>query len=116
MAEIKKPTVAEFMKDPAILEAAKEKHATVKKIDVILKDGTKEPFIIAQPTRTISDMLSKYLNDDNNIKAREVLNANCILAGNMDVVTDPINTVAAETIYSKITELLNKFQVEEKEL
>ncbi|HXU27514.1 MAG TPA: hypothetical protein VN698_09805 [Bacteroidia bacterium] len=109
-----KPTVAEFTQDK--IEEAKQKYGALKQIDVTLKDGSKESYIIAQPTRTTLDVLSKYYNDGKDHKAREVLNANCILAGNMDAINNQKDITVAETVYGKITDWFDKLQVEEKEL
>ena len=113
MAETK-PAFADFTPDK--VTEAKAKYAALKSVTVTLKDGSKENYVIAQPSRAVLDMISKYFSENKDHKVREVLNANCILAGNMDVINNPLDTSPGDTVYGKITEWVDKLQIEEKEL
>lgn len=95
------------------IESWKKKHQTVKKITVTLKNKTEEEFIIGKPTRSVLDSISSYTNDNKPHKVREVLENSCVLAGNTDAFEDP-NVM--NTVFGKVTEMLEKLQVEEKEL
>ena len=94
----------------------KDKHGVVREINVVKKDGKKIPFIIGKPTRPILDAYSKYSEDNNQTKAREVMQNSCVLAGDIDVLNDPKEVDVQNSVFTSISDLFDKLTVEVKEL
>ena len=92
----------------------KGKLKVVKKITVPTLGGGKAEFIIGRPTREILDAYGFQLDKDNQKKAREILQNNCILAGDISLFADDVNI--ENTVMNKVTGLLEKLEVEEEEL
>lgn len=94
----------------------KEKHGVVRQISVIKKDGSKLEFIIGKPTRPILDAYAKYSEENNQSKCREVMQNNCVLAGDDEALNDPKEVDLQNTVFNEISNLFDKLQTEVKEL
>jgi hypothetical protein len=92
----------------------KDKHSKVKLISCKRENGEQVEYIIGQPTRDILDSWSHYMSNDNNKKAREILQTNCILFGEKSLFEKDVNLES--TVTKKITEMLETLRTEEKEL
>lgn len=95
------------------IQTWKEKHGKIKLLTC--KSGEKEiSFIIGQPTRDIVDAWTHHYDNDNRVKAREVLENSCVLHGDKSLFLKDINL--QNTVLKKVQEMLKDLQTEEKEL
>lgn len=99
---------------PEQLKAWKDEFKQLKKITVVTKSGGKIPFIVARPTRDILDMYAFKVDKDENKAAREVLQVNCILAGDTTLFAEDVNLES--TVMKKITGMLESLDAIEEEL
>lgn len=98
---------------PDDISGFKKHHGVVKQITVKTASG-QEQFIIGRPTRNQLDAVAKYSQDGKLNKVRELLQNSCVCAGNIKALENDINL--QNTVIDKITEMLEKLEVEEKEL
>lgn len=92
----------------------KAKHKTVKGITVKSKLNGNLPFIIGKPTAQMLDAIAKYDNEGKPHKVNEVLINSCVLAGRKDLFNDDVDLKNA--VLLKVTDMLERLEVEEKEL
>ena len=92
----------------------KEKHKTVKIITVKSKLHGEQCYIVGKPTGNMLDAIAKYDNEGKTHKINELLINSCVLAGNKELFTDDVDLKNA--VLLKVTDLLERLEVEEKEL
>jgi len=108
-----KPNVQDVTQD--MIDTWKQERTRVKKITVISKINGKKEFIIAKPSRTTLDAIAKYIDEKQHKKVREVLVANCVMAGPVDLLESDIDL--GNAVNEMINSLFDKLEVvEEKEL
>lgn len=98
--------------DDAQKDSWKEKHGKVKQITVKTPKGDVD-FIIGRPTTATLDAVAKYQSQEKPHKVREVLQGSCVLAGDQSALDD-VNV--RNTVFGKITDMLEQLEVSEKEL
>lgn len=92
----------------------KTKHKTVKVITVISKLNGKLPFIIGKPTAQVLDAIAKYDTEGKPHKVNEVLINSCVLAGDKHLFNEDVDLKNA--VLLRVTDMLERLEVEEKEL
>lgn len=108
-------TTDDLVKDNApSIDEWKAKHRTVKVIVANSKYNGKQPYIIGKPTGIMLDAIAKYDNEGKTHKINELLINSCVLAGNKDLFADDVDLKNA--VLLKVTDLLERLEVEEKEL
>lgn len=110
--ESKKVSLVE--KHKAEIAEWKDEHKTVKLITVKSKYNGKVEFIIAKPTNLMLDAIAKYHEDGKPHKVTEVLINSCIKAGPKELFSDDVDLKTA--VLGRVGELLERLEVEEKEL
>jgi hypothetical protein len=96
------------------IDGWKDKHKTVKVICVKSKINGEVPFIIGKPTAAILSAVRKYESDGKTEKSNETLKNSCILAGNKSLFAEDVDLENA--VMTKVADLLERLEVEEKEL
>ena len=92
----------------------KEKHKQIKSITVVSKLNGKQPFIVGKPTNQVLDAVAKYEHEGKVHKINELLVGSCVLAGNTKLFEEDVDLKNA--VLNKVTDLLERLEVEEKEL
>ncbi|MBL7902948.1 MAG: hypothetical protein JNK73_13205 [Bacteroidia bacterium] len=92
----------------------KERHKTVKSILVMSKFNGPQPYIIGKPTAYMLDAIRKYEADGKPSKSQELLKNSCVLAGDTTLFSQDVDLENA--VMNKVADLLERLEVEEKEL
>ncbi len=98
---------------PEQIKGWKDKHKQVIKISIPVGTG-KVQFMLGRPTRSVLDNWVAKLEKDDAKGARDVLKANCILAGDTSIFDDDVNVES--TVMKNITKMCKTIEVEEEEL
>lgn len=99
----------------ANIDGWKERHKVVKAISVKSKLLGKDfAFIIGKPTPSVMDAVASYSANGKPEKVDEVLISSCVLAGDTKVFQVDLDVKNA--VMTKLMDLFEKLQVEEKEL
>lgn len=97
------------------VETWKLEHKQVKAVAFHPKGHTDAvAFIIAKPTPAVIDAYKQYDHQGKTKKIDELLIANCVKAGPIDLLNEFIDLKNA--VISGVVELLEKLEAEEKEL
>lgn len=110
----KNPTIDLVEKHKADIENWKQTHKTVKLIKVKSKYNGDVAFIIGKPTATMLDAFSKYESDGKPHKVTELLIGSCVKAGPTELFSEDVDLKNA--VLNRVSELLERLEVEEKEL
>jgi hypothetical protein len=105
-------TVQVLKENQAELDELKVKHGVIKEIEVKTKNGPLL-FIIGRPTTSAVDAIAKYSHQEKPEKVREVLQKSCVLAGDENALND---IQVRNTVFGKITDMLDSLEASEKEL
>lgn len=92
----------------------KQEHKTVKSIVCKSKYHGKVAFIIGKPTAPMIEAIQKYEADNKPHLVTQLLQNSCIKAGPVDLFPDDVDLKHA--VMARVGELLEKLEVEEKEL
>lgn len=105
----------------------KEKHKAVKSVSVLVDyydedeevpdDAERAQFIICRPSRPVSSMAGKAVNAGDLIKASNILVKNCVLAGDISLLTGSnTNDIVHDAIFEELNKTLTSRGVEAKKL
>lgn len=105
----------------------KSKHKAVKAVSLLTDyydedeeiddDAERSLYIICRPERRILNIAAKFLAEKNYTKSNEVMIKNCVLAGDMSLITGTKpNDVVLDALMEELNKTLNSRGVEVKKL